>query len=83
MYEVKPRDEAGHQALVKMSMESSNYDFWTRPSGVDRTADVMVPPAFASRFVAALNAFNIQYRITHTNVQEYFLRFLKQIFILF
>jgi len=70
VYEVKPRDEAGHQALLKIANESGNYDFWTRPRGVDRTADVMVPPAFASHFVDALNAFNIQYRITHTNVQE-------------
>ncbi len=40
------------------SDESDNYDFWTAPRGLERSIDIMVPPAFASRFVAALNAFN-------------------------
>jgi len=52
------------------SDESDNYDFWTAPRGLERSIDIMVPPAFASHFVAALNAFNIHYRIKIADVQK-------------
>lgn len=71
MYEVKAKDRMAFDALVKLHEESANYDFWSLPSGLDRSMDILVPPAFQQTFVHLMRAFNIEYRIKIADVQRY------------
>ena len=75
---MKAKDEAGYKTLIKIATESSFYDFWTVPRGVDHSVDVMVPPAFSSEFVGVLDASNIQHSIKISDVQAYSLITIKK-----
>ena len=72
MYEVKAKDKLAFDVLVKLHEESANYDFWSLPHGLDRSMDIMVPPAFQQTFVDLMRAFNIEHKVKIANVQRFF-----------
>ena len=54
MYEVKAKDRMAFDALVKLHEESANYDFWSLPSGLDRSMDIFS----STRIPADIRPFN-------------------------
>jgi hypothetical protein len=72
VYEVKAKNKASFDVLVKLYKERSDiYDFWIEPRNLDLKTDVMVPPAYTKTFVDLLEAFGMEYHIKITNVQKY------------
>jgi len=70
VYEVKAKDKLSFEVLIQLYHESSNYDFWTEPRGLDRSIQIMVAPAHQQTFVEIMQAFNIEYSIKFSNVQS-------------
>lgn len=70
VFKVKAKNQASFNALVRLYHESTNFDFWTEPRNIEKSMDIMVPPALKQTFVHLMHAFDMDYVVKIEDVQS-------------